>query len=192
MKNAFLKICLFISSFVPLYFLIIVKELTEIINGNLSFNITNTVMLALNLLLIVFGVAGVLLSRFQNDFKRVEIVEFKNITCQNFLSYFPIFVLFALAFELEFISMALVYVIILIMIGFVYIRNGMFFINPFLNIIGFKSYEITFLQGGKESKRICFSYGEINGTNYYLNEYFLTKKAQKGKKNKFGKVVKNR
>ena len=103
MKNKFLKISMFVSSFIPLYFLIIVKELTEIINGNLTFNVTNSIMLSLNFIFIVIGILGVILNFKAKKVKKIEVFYVKNATCQYFLPYFPIFVLFALAFELEFI-----------------------------------------------------------------------------------------
>ena len=173
MKSIIMKICLFISSFVPLYFLIIVKELMEIINGNLSFNITNSVMLSLNLLFIALGILGILHHFKSAKCQHIEIIEAKNITHQNFLSYFPIFVLFALAFELEYISMATVYLLILIMIGIVYVRNEMFFINPFLNILGFKSFELLVKNQEKTEKIIRFAYGKINKGPCLAGDVFL-------------------
>ena len=174
MKNNFLKLSLFVSSFIPLYFLIIVKELMEIINGNLTFNITNTIMLAFNFLLIVLGIFGVVYNYKAIKFKKIEIVSYKNITCQNFLPYFPIFVLFAVAFELEFISMALVYVLILIMLGIVYIKNDFYYINPFLNIIGFSTYEVTYKIDGKLVKNQRFFVFKTNKKlKNEINNYFL-------------------
>ena len=169
----FQKIGLYISSFIPLYFLIIVKELTEIINGNLSFDITNTVMLCVNFILIIIGIAGISLKYF-SEYKIVEVKEIKNITCQNFLPYFPLFVLFALAFELEFVSMAIVYILILIMVGIVYIKNEMFYVNPFLNIIGFSTFEVTYVSGNKtiESKKV-FAFRNIKTKTLKGNSLFL-------------------
>lgn len=174
MKKNFLKFSLFVSSFIPLYFLIIVKELTEIINGNLSFNATNTIMLTFNFVLITIGVIAVFLNYKSTKFKKIEIISCKNITCQNFLPYFPIFVLFAVAFELQFISMALVYVLILIMLGIVYLKNDFYYINPFLNIIGFSTYEVTYKIGDKvvENKRF-FTYKHQKNFKGQINEIFL-------------------
>ena len=126
----------------------------------------------------------------QKNLKVVEVVEFKNITHQNFLSYFPIFVLFALAFELEFISMAIVYLLILVMIGVVYIRNEMFFINPFLNILGFASYEIILKRGEERERKVFFVFGRAHEGKYLAGDLFLINKT--GKKNNFRKVAKNR
>lgn len=155
--SIFHKIFLYISCFIPLYFLIIVKELVEIINTNLSFNITNTIMLAINFLLILVGVYGVVFQHKKVEYQRVEIVEYQNQTCQNFLPYFALFVLFAIAFELEFVSMALVYVLVLVMLGIVYVKNNMFYINPFLNILGFSVYEITYKNDDKIITEKIFS-----------------------------------
>ena len=170
MKKIFLDIGLFISSYIPLYFLIIVKELIEIINGNLSFNITNSIMLALNFLLIIIGAITIFIIFNSKEFNQVEIIKYKNITCENFLPFFPLFVLFAIAFELEYISMAIVYILILIMIGIVYIKNDLFYINPFLNIIGFNSYLVTFKQGEKiiENKKL-FCIKEPNFKHLHSN-----------------------
>ena len=165
MKNLY-NISLYLSSFIPLYFLIIIKELTEIINGNLSFTITNIAMLTLNALFIIAGLIGIFCTIYKKDYKQIEIIEYKNITCENFFPYFPLFVLFAIAFELEFISMALIYLFIIIMVGIVYIKNNMYYINPFLNIIGFSTYEVTF----KQNNAII--------TNKKL---FMLKKISKGK-----------
>ena len=175
MKEKFEKMFLYISSFIPLYFLIIVKELTEIINGNLSFDITNSVMLSFNALLIVLGSVGVVLNYHAKNYVKIEVVEIKNITCQNFLPFFPLFVLFALAFELEFISMAIVYLLILVMIGVVYLKNDMFYVNPFLNIIGFSTYEVKFKDKKDDqikTKKV-FAFKNYDAKTYKANNLFL-------------------
>ena len=107
-------------------------------------------------------------------------------------AYFPIFVLFALAFELEFISMAIVYLLILVMIGVVYIRNEMFFINPFLNILGFRSYEVQIKRGEKIEKTVLFAFNELKSCECFANDFILKCKRKATKKNKFRKVMKNR
>lgn len=170
--NIYHKIFLYISCFIPLYFLIIVKELVEIINTNLSFDITNSIMLIFNFLLILIGIYGVVFQHKKIPYKKLQIVDYKNITCQNFLPYFPLFVLFAVAFELEFVSMALVYVFVLIMLGIVYIKNNMFYINPFLNILGYSVYEITYQNNEKIITEKIFSKNSPKN-NFQKNFLFL-------------------
>ena len=173
MKKFFENVANYISSFIPLYFLIIVKELIDIANGNLTFNITNTVMISLNSIFILVGVYSFVINYFWSDYQDVKIISIKNITSQNFLPYFPIFVLFAIAFELEFINMAVVYILILIMLGSVYIKNELFYINPFLNIIGFISYEITYETNGKKLTKKLYSLRKISGDRALVNSHFI-------------------
>lgn len=175
MKKFFLELANYISSFIPLYFLIIIKELIDIANGNLTFNITNTVMICLNSVLIFVGVLSFAKNYFFSKFEYAKITKIKNITAQNFWPYFPIFVLFALAFELEFVNMAVVYVVILIMLGSVYIKNDMFYINPFLNIIGFSTFEVTFLKNGKTATKKLYAFGKNFNKNVFVNNYFMKK-----------------
>ena len=180
--DLFRKICVYISSYIPLYFLILIKELVEIANGNLTFNVTNTTMLLVNLALIIIGLVGILYTYKKEQYQEVEIIGAKNLTCQNFLPYFPLFVLFALAFDLEFISMSVVYLLILAMVGIVYVRNDLFHVNPFLNIIGFSNYEIVIRSGGETKKIHIFSNKKIRPGKMFANSIFI-KNAKKTKKN---------
>lgn len=171
----YLNISLYISSFIPLYFLIIVKELIDIANGNLSFNITNSVMLSINLILIILGSISIFYLYKKTNYQTLEIKSYKNITRENFLPYFPLFVLFALAFELEFISMAVVYVLILVIIGIVYVKNEMFYINPLLNVIGFSLYEVT-LENGKKLR--VFMQKKPTSAQIFTNGFLVKSKVK--------------
>ena len=167
------KIFVYISSYIPLYFLILVKELVEIANGNLTFNITNSIMLLINFLLIIIGTIGIIYTFKVEPYKKIMIVEARNLSCQNFFPYFPIFVLFALAFDLEHISMSVVYLFILAMVGIVYVKNDLFHVNPFLNIIGFSNYEIVIREGKTTKKYHIFSINKINPGPAHINSIFL-------------------
>ncbi len=176
-KNKFMEkfknICFYLSSFIPLYFLIIIKELLEIVNGNLTFNITNSIMLSINLLMIVFGIVGFVLNFKSKNYSEIEIIDYKNVTCTNFFPYFPLFVLFALAFELQFISMSVVYLLIILMVGIVYVKNELFYVNPFLNIIGFSTYELTYLYAGRKQKTFVFSFSQLKNGKAHLGTNFV-------------------
>lgn len=142
MKN----VLMFLSAFIPMYFLIWIKLVLEIINHNLTFNVLNTIMYFLMLIVIILGVVGLLLEIYNKKQKseKATILTAKNITDQHFLGYFSLFVLFAITFDLSKVSMAIVFVLIMIMLGVVYIKNKLFYINPFLNILGYNFFEITY------------------------------------------------
>ena len=40
--------------------------------------------------------------------------------------------------------MKMAFILILILIGIVYIKNNLYYINPFLNILGYNFYDITY------------------------------------------------
>ena len=142
----FLNCSLFLCAFIPLYILIIIKTLIDIAFNNLSFNHLNTCMLIFLSILIIVGLSGLLIStnKSKNKTKNINIISAKNITDQHFLNYFSIFVLFAITFDLSKVSYSAVFILILTFIAIVYIKNNLYHINPFLNIIGFSFFEITY------------------------------------------------
>lgn len=146
MKQTLKNIMLFLSAFIPMYFLIWVKLVMELINDNLHFNVLNTIVFVALIVVIVLGLLGLKLEIFNQKEKsqKVIIMEWNNITDRHFLGYFSLFVLFAITFDLSKVSMVVVFVLILCMIGVVYVKNKLFYINPFLNILGFNFYKISY------------------------------------------------
>ena len=113
--------------------------------------------------------------------KIVKVISKQNTTDQHFLGYFSLFVLFAVSFEIEMYSMAFIFLVVLVLIGIVYIKNDMYFINPLLNVFGYSFYEIEYQENGNSVKANAFFKGrlEIN-KEYYLfdnfsNLFFLKK-----------------
>ncbi len=136
-----------------MYFLVFVKLIVEIINQNLTFNILNTLNLITLLLLIGFGIFGLVWNvNFSSDKEIcVQIISAKNITDQHFFGYFSLFVFFAIPLDLSRVSAYCVYVFVLVMIGIVYINNSLYYINPLLNLLGFNFYDVQYLQEGNSS-----------------------------------------
>lgn len=175
MKNKIKNLFLYISAFVPMYVLVFVKLIVEIANQNLSFNVLNSLNFVTLLLLIVFGIVGIVwnVNFSKSESIHVKIVSKKNITDQHFLGYFSLFVFFAIPLDLSLVSAYCVYVLVLIMIGIVYINNALFYINPLLNILGYNFYDIEYLEEGSEdikSAKIFFR-GEflIEDKTYWVN-----------------------
>ena len=183
------NLLLYISAFIPMYFLILVKLIVEIINDNLSFNVLNTLNLVTLLLLMIAGMGGLIWNvKFNTDeSKQVQILSKHNITDQHFLGYFSLFVFFAIPLDLSLVSVYIVYLSILIMIGIVYINNALFYINPFLNLLGYNFYDITYIEVGSREERHAkiFYRGDLEIANrtYFVklkNENFsFVDKSQK-------------
>ena len=165
------NLLLYISAFIPMYFLILVNILLDILNDNLTFNVLNTTMIITLSFLILLGSFEVIWAIKFNKDKNIKIIllEKKNTTDQHFLGYFSLFVLFALSFELEKVSEACVFAIILILVGIVYINNKLFYINPFLNILGYNFYDIRYklVNSGEERRAKIFYHGNLNLSQEY-------------------------
>lgn len=162
----FLKnLMLYISAFMPMYVLVLVKLVVELINANLTFNVLNSINLATLILLCLISVGGLLWNiKFNKDVsKEVKILSKQNITDRHFLGYFSLFVLFAINLDLSYVSFYCVYVLTLVLIGIVYMQNSLYYINPFLNILGFSFYDIEYVEVGSQEKRHAkiFHRGEL-------------------------------
>lgn len=170
MKDKVRNFLLYISAFVPLYFLVLVKLIMDIINQNLRFNILNTLMFFGLIILIIVGCVGVLnfIKQEDGESEEVTIISERNTTDQYFLGYFSLFVLFALSFDLSKVSMSCVFVMVLTFIGIVYMKNNLYYINPLLNILGYSCYDVTYNKKG--------SYDKICG------KFFFKGKLEKGRK----------
>lgn len=177
------KIGLFLSSFMPLFVLIIIKELIEILNANWSFNFLNTSILIILSIFVFYGIVSIihLFKEITNaNCKSITLISKINTTDQHFLGYFSLFVLFAVSFEIEMYSMALIFFTVLMFVGIVYIRNDMYYINPLLNILGYSFYKIEYkINDTKTVEKHIFYKGKLKiGEDYglidkYNNLFFL-------------------
>ena len=80
-----------------------------------------------------------------------------------------LFVLSAVSFDLSKVNMAVVFVFIIVMIGIVYIKNQLFYINPFLNIFGYNFYKISYIEDNKTKTDYVFCKNDIVvGLGYYV------------------------
>ena len=167
--NLLKKILLYLSAFIPLYFLLLIKIIIAICTNNLSINGLNTFLISLLCVLSGLGIIGLFLCINNNQKTQISIISAQNLTEKHFLGYFSLFVLFALSYDIEYFSMAIVFILILIFIGIVYIKNNLFYINPFLNILGFSFYSVEYKIKGedKTSTATMFFYGKLNTKKTY-------------------------
>ncbi len=145
---------LFLSAFVPMFILIWIKLVIDMLNNNLSFNVLNSLNFSTLLLLIASGIVGLVWNtRSKGNKKEIKIINQENITDKHFLGYFSLFVLLALQFDLTLVSGYCIFVLIMIFIGIVYIKNSLYYINPLLNILGYNFYNVEYYVIGEDKKR---------------------------------------
>lgn len=167
LKNLFL----YLSAFVPMYILILIKLIIELISKSLVFNMLYILYLITLLILIGSGVFGLISNIYFSHIssKEIVILEKKNITDKHFFGYFSLFVLFALQLNLKLISSYILFILILTFIGIVYIKNSLYYINPCLNILGYNFYDIIYSEiNAKEKIQAKIFYkGELKENNTY-------------------------
>ncbi len=170
--NLLKDLFLYLSAFVPMYILIALRLIIDLINDNLSFNVLNSVNLVTLVLLTVLGIVGLIVNihHSKDVSKEIIILKKKNITDRHFLGYFSLFVLFALQLELSYVSDYCLFIVITIFIGIVYIKNSLYYINPLLNILGYNFYDIVYLEVGsqKEAEGKIFYKGNLAVNKSYL------------------------
>lgn len=160
MKN----ILLYLSAFIPMYVLVLAKQSIEMIVGNIKPNFLNIFVVCLLGIVIALGTIGLILEiNRKQQVQSIIITQKTNTTDEHFLGYFSLFVLFAISFDLSKLSMLLVFIAIIVMIGIVYVKNKLFYINPFLNILGFNFYDITYKtqDSNKEQTTKIFFKGDL-------------------------------
>ena len=180
MKKFVKNLLLYISAFVPMYVLVFVKLVVEIINHNLHFNVLNTINLITLIFLIVSGSVGLFWNIKMSKEKsvKVRILYVKNITDHHFLGYFSLFVFFAIPLDLSLVSAYCVYILVLIMIGIVYINNALYYINPLLNILGYSFYDVSYKEVESEKRgeiKLFCKEKLIPNSDFYIkikNEHF--------------------
>ena len=171
------KIILFISAFVPMYILFLLNLIMELMNDNLTMNITNTSVLIGLIFLTLLGTVGLLgiIKNKGKEYKTVTILSKKNLTDQHFLNYFSLFVLLALTFDLSKIALVCVFVVILVFIGIVYIRNNIYYVNPLLNILGYSFYDIEYKSGEQIKELRIFYKGELEVGDVEYKAYIASR-----------------
>lgn len=177
------NISLFLSAFVPMFVLIFIKLVVDMINSNLSFNVLNTLNFSTLIILIISGILGLLWNIHDKcPAKEILLLSAQNITEKHFFGYFSLFVLFALQLDLSLVSGYCTFVAIMIFIAIVYMKNSLFYINPLLNILGYNFYDVTFETNGEKRSAKIFYKGFLEENKKYfaninnLNFTFINKK----------------
>lgn len=159
------KLPLAISCFMPLYIVFLVQNgiktfcaYLPIIPQKLWINILNqkcefyynAILSVLWIVLITMSIIGII--RFIRSFLRsqkcskesIVLRRAENITADYYFTYFSLFVLSFFSVDTTQIKEFLLFAFLMVLIIVVYIKNDMFFVNPVLNLLGYKSYSITY------------------------------------------------
>lgn len=146
---------LFISSYVPLYFLLITKNILErctnrgkfIINIEklkqaVFFNEINDYAIIILSFLIVISILFLKrLIKNEGDTHYYTIIEVEEQTGTVYFNYISIYLLSCLGLTLSNITDVFVLFFLMLIVGFIYISNHMTYMNPLFQLLGYKIYE---------------------------------------------------
>lgn len=149
------KIILFLSSYIPLYVLLIGKEITErwkyFHYNNIDIKMKNIVWfnsfgdivisVFVGITVILFISLITLLSNSKKSQKEdFFIAEIENETDKHFFNYFTLYFLPCIGLSLNNEVDIFVLTVVIFLIGIVYISNDLIYINPMLTLLGYKVY----------------------------------------------------
>lgn len=151
------RIMLFISSYVPLYILLVVKNVLErcTTGGRFTLNIeqfktlhlfdeVNDFAITALLLMSIITIAylKILLNK-SGDSHHYTIEKIEDQTGTVYFNYISIYLLSCLGLTLSSIVDVFVLLFLMVIVGYIYISNHMTYMNPTLQFLGYKVYEGT-------------------------------------------------
>lgn len=152
--NVFNKLMLFVSSYIPLYMLLILKNIFErVTDGGRFVNIMQKFKSAtwfdevndwaVCILALAIVVSAVYLWKaLENGTcpKKYLITEVSDETGNYYFNYISIYLLSCMGLTLNSIVDCFVFLFVMVIVGYIYISNNMMYMNPVANIMGYKVY----------------------------------------------------
>lgn len=154
MKNKLLlKIVLFNLSLIPLYLIFIMQyidvstvvhfsEYDKMATFTKELLITNIKILFF-ILLIILGFLSLLVFNKNNNYNREDAKKFESVESKDFdhLTFLSTYVLPLITFNLNDIHSFIVLIFLIVMIGAIYIKSNLYYLNPTLLLFGYKIYK---------------------------------------------------
>lgn len=167
--NIFLKkLILFISSYIPLYILLVLKNIFERIskNGKLVnvvdklknavwFDEINDWAICLLTLVSIFSALFLyFVMKKKPSAKNYLIKNVSDETSNYYFNYISIYLLSCMGLSLNSIVDCFVFLFLMLIVGYIYISNNMMYMNPVVNLMGYKVYNCIMDSINTEEKDI--------------------------------------
>ncbi len=178
------KVIMYLSAFLPMFWLILIKDyatiLKDAIAGEVPYSDLLSVQLfiVLGIVLLITIITIILISGNKNlSDDLVVATKVTNRTAEYYLGYFSLFILELFAFSFTDIVDIIVMSILLLLLGIVYVKNGLFFINPTMNIFRSFIFEVEFSDGNNIRTKILICKEKIkkgDSLNIDISNYGFT------------------
>lgn len=149
------RVLLFTSSYIPLYILLLIKFILEKIEKNESYKIYDYVIV---FILIVIAIASfvylkIKVKKTENNTEKLYVVNScKNETVNYFFNYIAVYFISSMGLTLTRYADLFVIIFLMILIGYIYVTNNVVYINPVLNFMGYKIYEMELYYSPTDEK----------------------------------------
>lgn len=150
------KIIMYLSSLIPIFLLMIIKDyliiIVKIFKKELAFRaiINPILIIGFMICLITIGLFTYLIKNVNGvTYYKVRIFNINNRSSEYYLQYFSTFFVSLFNFSLSNIENFIIFMLIVIVLGIIYIKNELFFINPTINIFQSMIYEVDTEEYGK-------------------------------------------
>lgn len=148
----FRRIMLYVSSYIPLYILLILKNIVERIKTLSGFFLqlkTATFFdeindYALVVLFLMTVVSVIYLFRLTKKTDGSHIYEVKEVNDQTgtvYFNYISVYLLSCIGLSLNSMADVFVLIFLMLLIGFIYVSNRMTYMNPVLQLLQYRIYE---------------------------------------------------
>lgn len=163
------KTLFFLSSYIPLYLLLIGKNIVSKISEIDSFDFRNIVFFneVSDFAIIILGSLSVALLIWLKFYIRegtktncFKVLDFNNDTDKYYYSYISIYLLPTIGLSISSYADIFVLVSLVIIIGYVYVSNDLVYINPVMGFMGYKVYTMelkSYLTSEVETKYVICS-----------------------------------
>ena len=155
------KIIMYLSAFLPMFWLILIKDYATILKDAIAGEVPYSDLLSVQLfivlgIVILITVVTVILISGNKNLSNDLVVATKvtNRTAEYYLGYFSLFILELFAFSFTDLVDIIVMSILLLLLGIVYVKNGLFFINPTMTIFRSFIFEVEFSDGNNIRTKI--------------------------------------
>ena len=149
------RIMLFISSYIPLYVLLIIKNILERCADEGKFTVTLTqlktahyfdevndyAIVALLFLSIISFLYLKNITKKSGGAHYYNVISIEDQTGNMYFNYISIYLLSCMGLTLNSIVDVFVLIFLMLIVGYIYISNHMTYMNPVLQFLGFKIYE---------------------------------------------------
>lgn len=187
------KIGLYISSYLPLYPLLIYKEYDKIKidvkKNNIGSHIDEIIFLIVLIFFIVISFCCILKFLIGKSYKRISISKNLQSSGDNIISYIMSYLVPMLSIDVDDRSSLVINLVLFFIIGILYVKNDLVYLNPVLSLIGYNFYidengevVLTKFTLGQIKAMLEEGHEEVYGREISRGVYVYKEKIRKVKK----------